>query len=181
LKAKSKHLEAIIITALNTGMRKGEILSLKWENVDFKNSYITIERSKNGEIRRIPMNKQLTTILKNVRELKRSTEYVFSNNGKPCTDIKTGWWRALRDTEITNFRFHDLRHTFGSRLGMAGVDIKTIQELMGHMDIKMTMRYSHPTPEHKRKAVEILDSSHTSFHTTSQSGRLVKAANVGCH
>jgi len=185
-KTKSKHLEAIIITALNTGMRKGEILKLKWENVDFKTGYITVVETKNGEIRKIPMNKSLTTILKNVKSnarLKdddRLPEYVFCDKEKkPYRDVKTGWWKALKEAQIENFRFHDMRHTFGSRLGMAGVDIKTIQDLMGHKDIKMTMRYSHPTPEHKRRAVEILGSSHTSFHTTGANNKSGKVVSIG--
>ncbi|NPU86384.1 MAG: tyrosine-type recombinase/integrase [Syntrophaceae bacterium] len=175
--AKSKHLEAIIITALNTGMRKSEILNLKWDNVDLNNRVITVEHTKNGEIRRIPMNKRLTTVLKNVKSGSRF-DYVFSEDGKPYGDVKTGWWAALRKAGIDNFRFHDLRHTFGSRLGMAGVDIKTIQELMGHRDISMTMRYSHPTSEHKMKAVEILGSSHTNFHTRASDGENRKVVSI---
>lgn len=186
---KSKHLEAIIITALNTGMRKGEILSLKWENVDFKNGYIIVEKTKNGEIRKIPMNEPLTIALKNVKSAFPSPEYVFAElvkvSGadvwKPYRDVKTAWWKALKETGIVGFRFHDQRHTFGSRLGMAGVDIKTIQELMGHKDIKMTMRYSHPTPEHKKLAVKVLESSHTSFHTTTQEAKTQKVVSIGKH
>ena len=127
-------------------MRKGEILSLKWSNVDFND----------GEIRKIPMNQKLTLTLENGKKVSKS-EYVFSENGNPYGDVKTGWWSALKKAKIEGFRFHDPRHTFGSRLGIAGVDIRTIQELMGHKDIKMTMRYSHPTPEHKKKAVKVLD------------------------
>jgi integrase len=184
---KAKHLEAIIITALNTGMRKGEILNLKWENVDSKNRYISVvtgsmagERTKNGEIRKIPMNEPLTTALKNVKSAFPSTVYVFSPDEKqPYGDVKTAWWKALKESEIEGFRFHDMRHTFGSRLGMAGVDIKTIQELMGHKDIKMTMRYSHPTPEHKKLAVKVLESSHTSFHTTPQEAKTQRVVSIG--
>jgi integrase len=161
---KAKHLEAIILTALNTGMRKGEILNLKWSNVDFKNGVITVEKTKNDDIRKIPMNQKLTEILEGVKKVSKS-DYVFSENGKPYLDVKTGWWTVLEKAGIENFTFHGLRHTFGSRLGMAGVDLRTIQELMGHKDIKMTMRYSHPTPEHKRKAVETLDQVTTIFTT----------------
>jgi len=87
---KSKHLEPIIITALNTGMRKGEILNLKWSNVDFKNGVIIVEGTKNGEIRKIPMNKKLTETLGSAKKASKS-EYVFSENGKPYLDVKTGW------------------------------------------------------------------------------------------
>ena len=116
---KSQHLEPIIITALNTGMRKGETLNLKWSNVDFKNGVITVEKTKNDEIRKIPMNQKLTETLEGAKKVSKG-EYVFSENGKPYRDVKTGWWTALEKAKIEGFRFHDFRHTFGSRLGMAG-------------------------------------------------------------
>jgi len=144
-------------------MRKGEILNLKWSNVDFRTGHILVEETKNGEIRKVPINGKLTLTLESAKKVS-SGEYVFSENGTPYGDVKTGWWSALKRAKIEGFRFHDLRHTFGSRLGMAGVDIRTIQELMGHKDIKMTMRYSHPTPEHKKNAVKVLDLSHNVFH-----------------
>ncbi len=175
---KSRHLEPIIITALNTGMRRGEILNLKWGNVDFKAGVIIVEGTKNGEIRRIPMNKKLTDILGNAKKLSNS-EYVFSENGKPYGDVKTGWWNALKRAKIEGLTFHSLRHTFGTRLGMAGVDIRTIQELMGHKEIKMTMRYSHPTPEHKRRAVEVLERVTTIFTTEGKTDQSKKVVNIG--
>lgn len=110
---------------------------------------------KNGKIRKIPMNQKLTPTLENGKEVSKS-EYVFSENGNPYGDGRTRWWLALKKAKNEGFRFYDLRHTFGSRLRMAGVDIRTIQKLMGHKDITMTMRYSHPTPEHMKKAVEVL-------------------------
>jgi integrase len=162
---KSKHLEAIILTALNTGMRKGEIFNLKWSNVDFKNGVVTVvDKFKNGKIRSIPMNKVLTATLEGAKKVSKG-DYVFLNNGKPYTDVKTGWWTALKNAGIEGFTFHGLRHTFGSRLGMRGIDIKAIAELMGHTDIKMTQRYSHPTPEYKKKAVEALEKVTTIFTT----------------
>ena len=153
---KLKHLEPIIITALRTGMRKGEILNLKWSNVDLKDWVITVEETKTGEIRRIPMNKKLTGVFERAKK-EPEGKYVFSENGKPYLDVKTGWWTALKKAKIEGFRFHDLRHTFGSRLGMDGIDITAIADLMGHKDISVTRRYSHPTMEYKRKAVEMLD------------------------
>ena len=135
LSTKSQHLEPIIITALNTGMRKGEILNLKWSNVDFKTGHILVGGTKNGGMRKIPMNDKLTLTLERGKKVSRG-EFVFSENGRPYLDVKRGWWTALRKAGIENFRFHDLRHTFGSRLGMKGVDIRTIQELMGHKDIR---------------------------------------------
>ena len=177
---KSKHLEAIIVTALHTGMRKGEILNLKWSNVDFKNGVITVEKTKNDEIRKIPMNQRLTETLEGAKKVSKG-DYVFLENGKPYLDVKTEWWTALERAGIENFTFHGLRHTFGLRLGMAGVDLRTIQELMGHKDIKMTMRYSHPTPEHKKKAVKILDQVTSIFTTVVEMERRAAVASVGNH
>lgn len=175
---KSQHLTPIIITALNTGMRKGEILNLKWSNVDFKGRVITVEGTKNGEIRKIPMNQKLTEALGNAKKI-ACNEYVFSENGKPYGDVKTGWWTALKRARIEGLTFHSLRHTFGTRLGMNGYDIKTIAELMGHKDIKMTMRYSHPTPEHKRMAVESLDRVTTIFTTPAEMVESNKVVSIG--
>lgn len=161
------HLNPIIMTGLYTGMRKGELLGLKWSNVDFPNRLIVVEGTKSGYLRKIPMNGKLTEILSHVKKESHS-EYVFSDKkGRPYKSIRTAFDYALEKAGIENLTLHSLRHTFGTRLGMAGVDVKTIQELMGHRDIKMTMRYSHPTPEHKRKAVELL-SGVTSIFTTGQ-------------
>jgi len=90
---------------------------------------------------------------------KRNGSYVFSNEeGEPYGDIKRSFSTALKRAGIENFRFHDLRHTFASHLVMSGVDLKTVQELMGHKTINMTLRYAHLSPDHKRKAVENLGS-----------------------
>lgn len=110
------------------------------------------------------MNKKLTETLESARKVSKG-DCVFSENGEPYGDVRTGWWTALEKAKIDGFRFHHLRHTFGSTLGMKGVDIRSIQELMGHKDIKMTMRYSHPTPERKKRAVKMLDEI-TSIFTT---------------
>ena len=124
------------------------------------------------------MNKKLTVTLEGAKKVSKS-EYVFSDNGKPYGDVKTGCWSALKKAKMEGFKFHDLRHTFGSRLGMAGVDIRTIQELRGHKDIKMTMRYSHPTSGHKKKAVEILDRVTPIFTPGVNLEKTGKVVNIG--
>ena len=137
-------------------MRKGEILSLKWVDVDLRNRVISILNSKNNEKREIPVNEDLFQALLRVRKNLESP-YVFCNeDGVPYKDVKTGFKGALKRAKISNFRFHDLRHTFASRLAMKGVDIKTVQELLGHKDVRMTLRYSHLSPDHKKAAVEKL-------------------------
>ena len=124
------------------------------------------------------MNQRLTETLQGAKKVSKG-DYVFSENGKPYLDVKTGWWTALKNAKIEGFRFHDLRHTFGSRLGMKGADIRTIQELMGHKDIKMTMRYSHPTPEYKKNAVKVPDGVTTFFTTVDRKPDSHKVVNIG--
>lgn len=153
----SEHLRPIVIVGLNSGMRKGEILGLKWSQVDLRHGFISLEDTKSGEGRQIPINTTLEFLFK---EMPRSveSEYVFTGKaGKPLTDIKHSYQTALKKAEIYNANFHTLRHTFASQLAMAGVDITSIQALMGHKTLKMTLRYSHLSPGHKTKAVMKLD------------------------
>ena len=153
----SKHLKPIVITALNTGMRRGEILSLKWEQVDLKHGYISLRDTKSGEGRDIPINNTLERLFK---EMPHSIEsiYVFTGkDGDPYKGVKRSYNTALRNAEIYGATFHSLRHTFASQLIMAGVDLTSVQELLGHKSLNMTLRYAHLAPEHKTKAVKKLD------------------------
>lgn len=156
--ACDSHIRPIIITALNTGMRKGEILNLKWDNVDLKNGFILLDRTKNGDRREIPINDTLRGVFQAiVRRL--DIPYVFYNpeTGKPYTDLKRPFSAALRRAKIQDFHFHDLRHTFASQLVMAGVDITTVKELLGHKSLTMTLRYAHLAPSHKVEALKKYD------------------------
>jgi len=158
INACDKHLRPIVVTALNTGMRKSEILNLRWDNVDLKHGFILLDRTKNGERREIPINDTLRTTLDGlIRHL--DTPYVFYDpaTGKPYQDIKRSFNSALRRAGIRDFHFHDLRHTFASHLVMAGVDLTTVKELLGHKTLTMTLRYAHLAPAHKMQAVKVLD------------------------
>lgn len=142
------YLQPIVLIAINTGMRRGEILSLKWEDVDMKNHVIKIMKSKSGKKREIPMN----AILKDLfASIEHSEGTIF-----PVNEFKRAWGSALKKAGISNLRFHDLRHEFASQLVMAGVDIKTVQEFLGHSNLKMMMRYAHVSEGHKQEAVERL-------------------------
>jgi integrase len=165
--ACDKCLKSVVTTALNTGMRKGEILSLKWDNVDLRHGFILLEKTKNGERREIPINETLRATLSGiVRRL--DTPYVFYNSdtGTRYINLHKPFQTALKRAKINDFRFHDLRHTFASHLVMAGVDITTVKELLGHKTLTMTLRYAHLAPSHKVKAVNILDDSLTSAPTS---------------
>lgn len=152
--------KAITITALNTGMRKGEILSLKWDNVDLKHGFILLDITKNGERREIPINDTLRDVLQGItRRLDISYVFYDSITGKHYKDVKRSFNTALRRAGIRDFHFHDLRHTFASHLIMAGIDITTVKELLGHKTLTMTLRYAHLAPSHKVKAVDVLDNT----------------------
>lgn len=152
------YLKAAVIVALNTGMRRGEILGLRWSRVDFTRNVITVERTKSGKPRRVPMNSLAESTLRSMRENRENGEYVFWNRktGKAMKNVKKSFRKACERAAIANLRFHDLRHTFATELAEKGVDIATVCELLGHSSIVLTKRYSHPSPKHKREAVEIL-------------------------
>ena len=151
------YLKPIVIVALNTGMRRGEILGLKWRDLDFKRSVIYLHDTKNGEKRELPVNEQVKNTLVAVRK-NPSSEYIFcKENGNHLGDIKKTFLTALRKSSIKDFKFHDLRHTFASHLVMSGIDLNTVRDLLGHKSIQMTVRYAHLSPNHKQRAVEDLD------------------------
>ena len=94
---------------------------------------------------------------KPVKTKKLNSKYVFTYEGEPVKEVKKSFKTALRDAEIQDFRFHDLRHTFASQVIMRGGTLKDVQELLGHKTMTMTLRYAHLTQEHKRKAVNLLN------------------------
>lgn len=161
----TKNLKPIVVLALFTGMRRGEILGLKWHDIDVKRNIITLLDTKNGDKREVPMNEQVKTALIRVRK-HPETAYIFCNEkGIPVHDIRKSFSTALTKSGIFSFRFHDLRHTFASQLVMAGIDLNTVRELLGHKDMAMTLRYSHLAQSHKQRAVEILGKKMDTFWT----------------
>ena len=147
--------------AIHTGLRRGEQFGLLWENVDFVAGVITIPRSKSGVARRVPMNDTARELLRTLpSRFKR--KWVFpSEAGKTKLDpknfVRRTFLPALKEAKIDGLRWHDLRHTFASRLVMRCVDLRTVQELMGHQSIEMTLRYSHLSPRHQLEAVQRLN------------------------
>lgn len=152
-------LEVIVLLALNTGMRKGELLSLEWSHVNFDNKILTVDfqNAKSGNTRHLPLNTQAFNTLKEWQQKTDEIGFVFKDkNGLPLKDFPYLWGELLEKSQITNFRFHDLRHHFASKLVMASVDLNTVRELLGHSDLKMTLRYAHLAPEHKAAAVNLI-------------------------
>ena len=153
-----ERLKPIVTFALKTGARKSEILTLKWLNIDFKGNYIELLHTKSGKKRKIPISKTLREILLEIKKTSTS-EYVFVNprTNKPYTDIKKAFRTALKKAGIENFVFHDLRHTFATRLIEKGVDIVVVKELLGHADISTTMIYTHSDAIRKQNAIDVID------------------------
>ena len=149
-------LKHIVLTALNSGMRRGEILSLKWSQI--RDGFIYLTLTKTDIPRQIPLNETLKELFQSIpRHIK--SEYVFCNSdGKPFPDVaRHGFNTAVERAGIENFHFHDLRHTFASNLVKKGVSLLAVQKLLGHKDIKMTMRYSHLAEDYMVDAVKSLD------------------------
>ncbi len=154
------HLRPIVLVALNTGLRRGELLHLEWKDVDLDGKWITVDgaTAKNGQTRRIPLNAEATTVLKSWRQCmsrRASTTRVFpGTDGERMQRVDTAWRGLNAIAGIENFRFHDLRHHFASRLVQSGIDLNTVRELLGHADITMVLRYAHLSPDRLTMAVE---------------------------
>jgi integrase len=162
LKKCPKRLLPIVQVALNTGMRRGEILGLRWSQVDLVARTIKLSKTKSGKPRIIPINAFLLDILTGQQRKTGYSEFVFLNRAtrKPFKDVKRAFNTAATNAGIEGLRFHDLRHTFASRLVAAGVDLITVKDLLGHHSVKVTERYTHTNAEQKKKAVEMLQNLH---------------------
>jgi integrase len=151
-------LKDMVILVINTGLRVGEILGLRPEHIDFHRDVLYAKVTKTDEDREVPLNavsqELLIKLMSKARG--RGDEYILTNpkTGTRYTTVKTAWLNACRKAHLSDLRFHDLRHTFGTRAADAGVPLNAIRDVMGHKSIAMTERYAHATNEGKRRAVE---------------------------
>lgn len=148
------YLKPIVQLLIHTGLRRSELLSLRWSDLDFREKRITVEKTKNNERRIIYMNDTVYNELKALPVLLHNNMVFPGVNGDMLTNA---FIRLCKKIGIHDFRLHDLRHTFASHLIMSGANIRTVQTLLGHRDLRMTMRYSHLSPEHLQDAVNKLD------------------------
>jgi len=151
-------LKRIIVFAIHTGMRRGEIVNLKWQDVDLRRKIIRVEKSKNHMKRGIPMNNSAFELL-NKQKVRDISGKVFPVKGQT---ISIAFIRTVKRAKIENFRFHDLRHTFATILVQKGVDLYKVKKLLGHKTITMTERYAHHYPESLRSSIEMLDKCYNS-------------------
>jgi integrase len=161
LEAAPQWLQPIVALAACTGMRRSEILGLRWLDVDLTNSRILLRQTKNGEGRIVYLNNSAATALRSIRFNTETspTVLVFSEISSP-RQVSVAFARLCRSLKIADFRFHDLRHTAASWLRMKGADIHTVAQLLGHKDLRMAARYQHLSPSFLADAVARLDAAY---------------------
>jgi integrase len=155
-KVNPYYLKNIVMAALLTGLRRGDILNLKWPDVDMEKGILFFNEQKKKNKRRVKvLNSDMIQLLKSIP--KGESQYIFNGpDGKPLRDIKRSFRTALKRAGIKNFHFHDLRHTSASYMVMRGASLKSVQEHLGHTSLTMTQRYAHLSPEFQRSEVERL-------------------------
>ena len=171
--AVNPFLYPVVMIAIATGARRGEILNLRWTDIDLNKGWAIFQKTKNGDRRGIPLLGKVLDVMRDLYEHRLSDEYVFPNmaNSGPF-DIRRSWEKALKQADIKNFRFHDLRHTCASYLRMDDAADGAIMEILGHKDPRMVKRYAHISDRYKTEIVEKMnkkifgESNETSQHNS---------------
>jgi len=186
-KARSNEERALLMFALHTGARAGELIAIEWSDIDWHNRLVVFRRSrsrgvtgptKSGKERKVPLTSALEAALRDMRHLKGPL--VFCNaDGSPLSvyQLHERLWGAQRRAGLRKIRWHDLRHSFASQLIMAGTPIRQVQEWLGHSTIMMTMRYSHLAPGGGREFLAALDGSHGNL-TATQKTEIAKSVTL---
>jgi integrase len=158
----SLELRRMIELALHTGMRKSEVLRLKWEHVNLRQEYLEILDQKNGDYSTIPLDKRALEILRSIPR-RLDSPYVFTGKikGQPYWDLKRQFEEAVKKSKLEGVAFHTLRHTAASHMVMSGVPLATVKEILRHKDYAMTLRYAHLSSEHTRAAMNALGAALT--------------------
>lgn len=152
------HIQPMILLSINTGLRRGEMFKLRRSDIDVEKQQLKVRAAaaKSGKSRYIPLNAEaFKAVTRWMRQHPGGVDDLIfpGKDGKPMTNIDSSWRTVSAAAKLKDFRWHDLRHHFASRLVMSGVDLNTVRELLGHADLKMTLRYAHLAPEHKASAV----------------------------
>lgn len=155
-KGFSDHLNPMVLLSLNTGLRYGELAGLEWSAIDFRAKVLTVtgRTAKGAKTRHVPLNPGALDVLRRWRAQKTGEGLVFANpDGSRIASLKTAWAGVLRRARIRDFRWHDLRHSFASKLVQRGVDLVVVRDLLGHGDFSLTLRYAHLEPKQMAEAV----------------------------
>ncbi len=158
--SQNEILYLCVILALSTGMRQGELMGLKWVDVDLKSGYAILHETKNGERRRVPLTGHALELLKQHAKIRRlDSPLLFPSTTDPLKpiELKKPWQTALKRAGIDNFRWHDLRHCTASYLAMNGASLAEIAEVLGHKTLQMVKRYSHLSDGHVSSVVESMN------------------------
>ena len=149
------HLTPAVLLSMNTGLRRGEVVKLRWRSVDFNRQLLTVEggNAKNRQTRHVPLNEEAVSVLRHWREQSGTGMRVFG----VATGFQSAWKKVLKRARISKFRWHDLRHHFASRLVQQGVPLNTVRDLLGHSSVGMSLRYAHLAPDQRREAVAKLN------------------------
>ena len=151
---RKRRLYPLVVLALFTGARRGELLRLKWQDVDLDRGVAIVHHSKNGERRALAITGLATQVLREWGTVRRiDCDLVFHNRHGQSAFPRHAWAVALAEAEIEDFRFHDLRHTFSSYLAMSGATLAELAEAMGHKTFAMVKRYAHLTEGHTARVV----------------------------
>lgn len=158
LKTSPAWLQDLIMVAVDTGLRRGELVGLSWDRVNFAGREVRLIETKNGKERRVPLTARAHAVLARLRRTRAEEHGPFpSGPGKRPWILVSAYGRARSKAGLCDVRFHDLRHTFATRLVRAGVDLITVARLLGHSDLRMVLRYAHPGAADARRAVQALE------------------------
>jgi len=171
-------LSRVVVCALLTGMRRGEILNLTWDDINLSQGIILLKHTKSGKMREIPISAPLEKLL---LECHQNTDgiHVFCNErGEPYRNIGSFFERIVQRANIQDFHFHDLRHTAASYMVMLGIDLATVKDILGHSKFDMTLRYAHLAPIHKKEAMEILGSGMDAIWTPEEDNEEIEVKSI---
>jgi len=157
VKCCEENFKSYVLIAFHTGLRLSEQLRLKWNDVDFKNNFITIHRTKSGKMRTLHMNDDMIKIFNSIPKQEESPFIFCDKDGRSNVNVRGAFDRAKTKAKITDFHWHDIRHTTASHLAMKGIDLYSIKDHLGHSTLLMTERYAHLSKTHKENVVSVLN------------------------
>lgn len=160
--SSNPYLFTVVIIALSTGARYGEIIGLRWRDIDLIRGIARLERTKNRERRALPLTHVALEAVKRLHKKVKPKpgDFLFARaDGLAPMEIRKHWYKAMEDAELEDFRFHDLRHSAASYLAMNGATLAEIAEILGHKTLQMVKRYAHLSDQHTAKVVERMNKS----------------------